>query len=229
MRAAVQQLNDLSLGRRGISPSLDAMMPYLADAAAAVQHRHEVIGRIVQTKELIAGSILQDVPRAAAEMLPVHLDGGKQPRRQLGNAVPGLAECRALNRHGPPPLQPKCHAQPIGEAMKRHPKVVLFSGRYLAMPSIPAASRHAVQQTRAHLEHVLAVHHLGDGMDAFDLEPDSLIGMADGRQLARLSDAHGGDGFFGNIQFGPQLLDPGDFEQNLPGFDRCADLPFEVL
>ena len=102
-----QEVNDLSLGRRGITPFFHTVTPYLTNGSAAVQHRHEIIGRVVQTKELIASWILQDVPLATAKMLPVHVDGAEQLRRQLGNAIPGLAEGRTVNRHLPASLKAK--------------------------------------------------------------------------------------------------------------------------
>ena len=44
--------------------------------------------------EALGRQVLQDVPGLAAVLVPVDLRVGAQPRRQLGDAVPGRAEQR---------------------------------------------------------------------------------------------------------------------------------------
>ena len=56
---AVQGFTGLKAeGGRGITESLHAIVPYLTYGSTTVEHRHEVIGSLVQTEVLIAGRIL---------------------------------------------------------------------------------------------------------------------------------------------------------------------------
>ena len=94
-----QQLDHLALGRRGIAEAFHADPPHLADGASAVKHGDKMVGRVVQTKVLVVGRVLQNVPSDAAEMLTLHGDSAEQSRGQLRDAVPGLAECGTVNAH----------------------------------------------------------------------------------------------------------------------------------
>jgi hypothetical protein len=60
-------LNHFTLGRRGIAKAFHAGSPYLVDAAAAIQHRNEMVGRITQTKVATVGRVLQNKPLDAAK------------------------------------------------------------------------------------------------------------------------------------------------------------------
>ena len=53
-----QQLDDLALGRRGITEAFRADPPHLTDGAPAVKHGDKMVGRVVQTKVLVVGRVL---------------------------------------------------------------------------------------------------------------------------------------------------------------------------
>ena len=95
-----QQLDHLALGRCGITQLVIADAPGIGHRAPAVQQPHQPIGGRVQTKELVAGRILDHVPEPAAKVLAANLNGAPQARPQARDAIPRFAECRSLDRHG---------------------------------------------------------------------------------------------------------------------------------
>lgn len=76
-----KQLYHLALSGCGISKAFCTDAPQLTDSASTIEHRDKMVGRIAQTKVVIIGRMLQNVPFDATVMLSVNVDSTEQLRR----------------------------------------------------------------------------------------------------------------------------------------------------